>query len=98
MLALNLALATALATGGLAADSNALMANALENASDAGVYALSLFAVGRRKRWKRLAATVSGALLLVFSVLVLGDTLRRVIIGSEPIGATMMAMALVAAP
>lgn len=97
VLMLNAALAATLATAGWTADSNGLMANALDNASDTGVYAVSLFAVGRGRQWKRLAAASSGALLLIFSVLVLADTLRRVIAGSEPIGPTMMAMALIAA-
>ena len=51
----------------------------------------------RGARWKRAAATVSGALLIVFAIGVLGDTARRYIFGSEPIGATMMTLAIVAA-
>lgn len=86
-----------LATTGAIADSSGLMANALDNASDAAVYALSLFAVGRPPQWKRVAAASSGVLLTLFGVGVLGDTLRRFLSGSEPIGPTMMVAAMVAA-
>ncbi|HRK64269.1 MAG TPA: cation transporter [Terricaulis sp.] len=94
---LNVLLAAGLAVGGWTADSSSLLANAVDNASDSVVYALSLFAVGAGARWKRAAATVSGALLIVFAIGVLGDTARRYIFGSEPIGATMMTLAIVAA-
>jgi cobalt-zinc-cadmium efflux system protein len=96
-LALNLLLAASLAVTGVTADSSGLIANALDNASDAAVYAISLFAVGRSPRWKRVAATCSGVLLLIFGLGLLGDTVRRFITGSEPTGATMMAMAVIAA-
>lgn len=97
VLALNAALAVILAIGGIAADSSGLIANALDNASDAAVYALSLFAVGRSPRWKTSVATASGILLVIFAFGVLGDTVRRYLTGSEPIGAAMMGLAVVAA-
>lgn len=97
VLALNVGLAIALAIGGTVADSSGLIANALDNASDAAVYALSLFAIGRSMGWKRAAATASGILLVIFSLGVLGDTARRYLTGSEPIGAAMMGLAVVAA-
>lgn len=97
VLGLNVFLVAMLATTGAIADSSGLMANALDNASDAAVYALSLFAVGRPPQWKRVAAASSGVLLTLFGVGVLGDTLRRFLSGSEPIGPTMMVAAMVAA-
>lgn len=97
VLVLNVALVVALTiTGGLA-DSSGLIANAVDNASDVAVYAISLFAVGRSVRLKRLAAAASGVLLLIFALGVLVDTIRRVVIGSEPIGPMMMTMAVIAA-
>lgn len=97
VLALNVALAVTLATGGLFADSSGLIANALDNLSDAAVYALSLFAVGRSAGWKRGAAFASGVLLVIFALGVLGDSARRFFTGSDPIGPAMMGFAIVAA-
>lgn len=97
VLALNVLLAVMLASTGMLADSSSLIANALDNASDALVYAISLFAVGRSPHWKRIAAAASGGLLLLFALGVLGDTVRRYLTGSEPVGPLMMGMALVAA-
>jgi Co/Zn/Cd efflux system component len=97
VLALNAILAIALTVTGVTADSSALIANALDNGSDVLVYAISLVAVGRTMRWKRIAATASGILLLLFALLILIDTIRRFLTGSEPIGPTMMVMALIAA-
>ena len=97
VLLLNLMLVMFLAIGGVMANSSGLIANALDNASDAAVYAISLFAVGRSLRWKRIAAGCSGVLLLIFGLGVLGDTIRRFVTGSEPIGPMMIAMAVVAA-
>ena len=97
VLGFNAGLAAALGIGGASADSSALLANALDNASDAAVYLISFLAIGRAGTWKRGAARASGIMLLVFAVGVLVDAVRRVITGTEPIGPTMMALALVAA-
>lgn len=97
VLLLNAGLSAALMATGLMADSSGLIANALDNASDAAVYAISLFAIGRAPQWKAAAATASGVLLLVFAVGVVIDVGRRYLTGAEPIGPTMMVMALVAA-
>lgn len=97
VLALNAILVVSLLITGVVADSSGLIANALDNTSDVVVYAISLFAVGRALRWKRIAASASGVLLLLFGIGVLGDTIRRFLTGSEPIGLTMMVMAVIAA-
>lgn len=97
VLVLNALLFVTLGIGGLLADSSALMANAVDNASDAAVYLISFLAVGRAAFWKRKAARVSGIMLLVFAVAVLIDAGRRWWFGTEPIGWTMMALAFVAA-
>ena len=78
-------------------DSSALIANALDNASDSLVYILSLFALSRSRGWKDGAARASGVLLLGFAVGVLFDASRRFLTGSEPLGPAMMAMAFVGA-
>lgn len=97
VLVLNVGLAAAFLAAGAIADSSALLANGLDNLSDAAVYALSLVALSRGPRWKTRAASVSGIMLLVFAGGVLIDVGRRWFEGSEPIGVTMMAMAVVAA-
>lgn len=97
VLILNAALFVGLGIGGLLANSSALLANALDNASDSAVYLISFLAVGRAVIWKTRAARVSGILLLVFAGGVLLDVLRRTLMGTEPVGWTMMGLAVVAA-
>ncbi|WP_295168838.1 cation transporter [uncultured Brevundimonas sp.] len=97
VLALNALLFVGLGLGGLVADSSALLANAVDNASDSVVYLISFLAVGRALAWKRRAARVSGVLLLVFAAGVLLDAGRRWWFGAEPIGWTMIGLAVVAA-
>jgi cobalt-zinc-cadmium efflux system protein len=97
VLLLNALLFVGLGIGGLLADSSALLANALDNASDSAVYLISFLAVGRAVIWKTRAARFSGILLLVFAGGVLLDVLRRTLMGTEPVGWTMMGLAVVAA-
>lgn len=92
----NLALFAGLGVAGWVADSSALLANALDNGSDAAVYLLSYLALERRPTWKRGAANVSGVLLLIFAGMVLADVVRRWTYGVEPLGPVMIGLALVA--
>ena len=96
VLLLNAALSAGLAVAGVLGDSSGLLANALDNASDAVVYVVCLLAVGRSQRLKRLAALASGVLLLVFAAGILLDAARRVVAGSEPVGAMMAGMSVAA--
>ena len=97
VLILNALLFLGLGVGGIMADSSALLANAVDNASDSVVYLISFVAIGRAASWKRGAARLSGILLLVFAAGVLIDVGRRWWFGTEPVGWTMMGLALVAA-
>ncbi|MFW7342371.1 cation transporter [Pollutimonas sp. H1-120] len=97
VLVLNALLFLGLGAGGLAADSSALLANAVDNGSDAAVYLISFLAVSRGASWKRGAARASGIMLLIFSAGVMADVVRRWLVGTEPIGWTMMGLAVVAA-
>ncbi|OYX13674.1 MAG: RND transporter [Brevundimonas diminuta] len=54
-------------------------------------------AVGRAMIWKTRAAWLSGIMLLIFAAGVLADVARRWIVGTEPVGWTMMGLAVVAA-
>lgn len=94
---LNVALAASFMTTGVIADSSGLIANALDNTSDAAVYALSYYATTRGPHWKARAAKVSGVMLVVLSIGVVADVGRRLLSGSEPVGALMAAMTVIAA-
>lgn len=87
---LNVALAAGFAIGGIMGDSSALLANALDGASDSIVFAISLAAMSRGDTWKRGAARVSGITLLVFAIGVVADAVRRYLGGSEPLGGTIL--------
>jgi cobalt-zinc-cadmium efflux system protein len=93
---LNVAIAVGFFVGGYFADSNALLANGLDNSSDAIVYGLSLLALSRSGSWKRGAARFSGIMLLIFAGGVVADAVRRFVEGSDPGGILMIAMATVA--
>lgn len=97
VLILNVAIAVGFFVTGAVADSSALFANGLDNSSDALVYAISLLALTRAPGWKRNAARFSGVMLWLFAGGVLWDAGRRYFSGSDPLGTTMMAMAIVAA-
>ena len=60
VLILNVAIAVGFLVTGYVGNSNALIANGLDNTSDAIVYGLSLLALSRSRAWKRGAARFSG--------------------------------------
>lgn len=94
--AINSLLAASLFVAGLIADSTALIANALDNLSDALTYAVSYFAVNRAQRWKAAAAAITGVMLLVLAAGVLVEAWQRYEDGSEPMGWVMVIMAILA--
>lgn len=97
VLALNVAIAAGFFVTAFLGGSNALLANGVDNSSDAVVYALSLWALTRSRRWKRGAARFSGVMLLIFAAGVMADAVQRYLNGSTPGGALMIGMAIVAA-
>ncbi|MEO7468698.1 MAG: cation transporter [Sphingobium limneticum] len=97
VLILNVLISAAFFVMGFTGDSSALIANGVDNLSDALVYMLSLVALSRGEMWKSRAALFSGSMLLIFAVGILIDVGRRYVYGSEPIGMTMMGMSAVAA-
>lgn len=97
VLVLNVLLSCSLVVSGIYADSSGLMANALDNASDSAVYALSYVAVDRSPRRKTAAASISGVMLLVLALTVLGDAVRRFVVGAEPVSMLMVTMGFLAA-
>lgn len=96
-LLLNVGLSASLGVAGVLAQSSGLIANALDNTSDAAVYAISYYAVGRGTAWKTRAARLSGVMLLVLAAAVLADVARRFAYGAEPASGVMMVMTVIAA-
>ncbi len=96
VLFLNAGLSALLTAGAFFASSSVLLANALDNASDAVVYTISLYAATRGDRWKVRAATFSGIMLLMVAIGVAADAIRRFVFGTEPVGGTIIVLAVVA--
>jgi Co/Zn/Cd efflux system component len=81
---------------GLRADSTGLLADSLDMLADAGVYGLSLGAVGRSMTQQRRTAVLSGLLQIILAIWLLLDVLRRTVLGSEPISALMVGIGALA--
>jgi cation diffusion facilitator family transporter len=81
---------------GWLAHSTGLVADGLDMLTDASAYAIALVAIGRSQAFKAKAATLSGALLLLVGIGLLIEIAWLAYSGSEPAGAWMMAVALVA--
>jgi Co/Zn/Cd efflux system component len=79
---------------GVIADSTGLLGAALDNLGDAGVYAVSLYAVGRTIVAKVRVARLSGSLLIALGLALFVEVLRRFFVGAEPIGLAMIVTAL----
>lgn len=79
---------------GVIADSTGLLGAALDNLADAGVYLVSIYAVGRAVAAKARAARLSGVLLIVLGLALLLEVLRRFFVGAEPIGVAMIVTAI----
>lgn len=97
VLVLNLALTAGFAVAGLIGDSSALLANALDNASDSLVFIISLVALGRGRGWKTGAARFCALMLLLFAAGIVADAVRRFLGGSEPLGSAIVIMGVVGA-
>jgi len=95
-LALNATMAVVESAAGLYADSTGLLADALDMLTDSFAYGIGLFAIGRSISFKAGAAGLSGTLLLILGIAVLAEVARRAIQGSEPQGAWMMGVAVMA--
>lgn len=74
---------------GLAADSRALMADALDFLGDSANYAISLGVAGMALAWRARAAQIKAATMLAFGLWVLGSTLWSLAAGSAPDAETM---------
>ncbi len=86
-------------SAGLAGQSMALTADALDFAGDTATYGLSLLVIGMAVHWRARAAMLKAASLLAMGVGVLGFTAYRLIVLNDPsaeIMGSVAALALVA--
>ncbi len=74
---------------GVAADSRALQADALDFFGDAANYAISLGVAGMALAWRAKAALVKAATMLAFGLWVIGYAIYGLIVGSNPEPQTM---------
>ena len=81
---------------GWLAESTGLIADSLDMLADAGVYGLSLYAVGKGIQHQAKAASISGILQIILGVGVLLEVLRRFLFGSEPESFLMMTVGSIA--
>jgi len=77
-------------------DSIGLLADSLDMLADAGVYGISLFAVGKAVRHKLRAAHVSGWFQMMLAIGALVEVARRFIFGSDPEPSYMIGVAIMA--
>lgn len=74
---------------GVAADSRALQADALDFLGDAANYAISLGVAGMALAWRARAALLKAATMLAFGIYVFGSTLWGFLAGTAPHAETM---------
>ena len=77
---------------GLAVNSIGLVADAFDMLADAVVYGLALHASSRATTGHVVAARLSGVMQVMLGVGVLAESLRRFVVGSEPVGAVMIGL------
>ena len=94
-LGLNLAMFAIEVVAGILGNSMALVAEGLDNLSDAAAYGIALMAMTRGANFKALAATSSGIILLLLGIGVLIEVARRALHGEAPDGLLMLVVATV---
>lgn len=96
LLAINAFMFLVEATTGWIAESTGLLADSLDMLADAGVYGLSLIAVGMGARRQAKVATFSGILQITLGASVLLEVLRRFLFGSNPFSLLMIGVGIAA--
>jgi cation diffusion facilitator family transporter len=74
---------------GWLAQSNALMADALDMLGDAAIYGFSLFVIQRKPVWRTRAGILKGLIMSIFALGILGSTINRVYYQTTPDASTM---------
>jgi cation diffusion facilitator family transporter len=94
-LGLNAAMFAVEVTAGIIGHSMGLVAEGLDNLTDAAAYGIAMLAMTRGAMFKARAATVSGAVLLLLGIGVLIEVGRRTFYGEAPEGLLMLIVASV---
>lgn len=92
-LALNAAMFAIEVTAGILGNSMGLVAEGLDNLTDAAAYGIAMLAITQGAIFKARAATVSGVVLLALGVGVLIEVGRRAFYGEAPDGLLMLIVA-----
>lgn len=96
VLAINLVMFVLELGAGVVSGSMALIADSIDMFGDASVYALSLYALDRGRRWHARAALVKAAIVAAFGVWILFEVVRRFIEGGVPTAEVIGVVGLVA--
>ena len=96
MLTINAVMFVTEFTAGWFAESSALIADSLDMLADAAVYSVALYGASRGPRAQVRAATIAGILQGALALGAVGDVVRRVIVGSSPEAAYMIAISVIA--
>lgn len=83
-------------TAGIAANSQALLADALDFFGDTLTYGLSLFVIGHSLNWRARAALFKGLSLAAMGLWVLGSTVYQVLILETPVAVIMSGIGMLA--
>lgn len=82
-------------TTGIIGNSMALVAEGLDNLTDATAYGIAMLAITRGAMFKARAASVTGVVLLLLGVGVLIEVARRAFTGEAPDGWSMLVVATI---
>lgn len=77
-------------------ESTGLLADSLDMLADASVYGTALYAAGRSRRLQAGAAAASGVTQIILGLGVLVQVILRLVRGSDPVSALMMAVGALA--
>lgn len=94
-LGLNMTMFAVEVTAGIIGNSMGLVAEGLDNLTDAAAYGIAMIAIGGSPMFKVRAATVSGSVLLLLGIGVLIEVGRRTLYGETPEGLLMVIVAAV---
>jgi len=81
---------------GWVSQSTGLTADSLDMLADAGVYGISLYAIGRAISIKQRAAFYSGVVQIILGLGVLVEVFRKLVVGSEPMSGVILIVAGIA--
>lgn len=96
LLLINLTMFFVELVSGIFADSTGLISDSLDMLADAMVYLIALYAVGKHLSLKQKAARFSGYVHIFLGLLVLFESSRRFLYGSEPEGPFMIYFGIIA--